>query len=76
MCPACIASTVWMAGSVMSTGGVAALAVKMVRGEFRGGSHGKKSESQDNSNDLMERRNDNVNNDSEQDGTGSGGAAR
>ena len=68
MCPACIASAAWMAGSVMSTGGVAALAVKMVRG--------KKIGLQDNSNDLTERRNDNGNNDSEQDGTGNGGAAR
>jgi len=68
MCPACIASAAWMASSVMSTGGVAALAVKMVRG--------KKIGSQDNSNDLTERRNDNGNNDSEQDGTGNGSVAR
>jgi hypothetical protein len=57
MCPACIASAAWMAGSVMSTGGVAALAVKMVR---------KKSGSQENSKNETERRNDNGNNDSEQ----------
>jgi uncharacterized protein YoaH (UPF0181 family) len=31
MCPACMASAALMAGSVMSTGGVAAIVVKMVR---------------------------------------------
>jgi hypothetical protein len=31
MCPACIASAGWMAGSVMSAGGFAALAAKLFR---------------------------------------------
>ena len=31
MCPACLASTVLMVGSVVSTGGLAALVVKIVR---------------------------------------------
>lgn len=33
MCPACVASAAWVAGSVMSTGGIAALAVKFGRGK-------------------------------------------
>jgi hypothetical protein len=53
MCPACMASAALMAGSVMSTGGIAALAVKIVRG--------KKSEPTDNSNHVTERRNDDGN---------------
>jgi hypothetical protein len=36
MCPACMASAALMAGSVMSTGGIAALAVKIVRGKKSG----------------------------------------
>jgi hypothetical protein len=31
MCPACIANAALVAGSVMSTGGIAALAAKLVR---------------------------------------------
>jgi hypothetical protein len=66
-----------MAGSVMSTGGVAALAVKMVRGKV----HGSQNESQSYSKNITERSNDHGNNDSEQDGTfnrgtGNGGDAR
>ncbi len=53
MCPACMASAALMAGSVMSTGGIAALAVKIVRR--------KKSEPTDNSNHVTERRNDDGN---------------
>jgi hypothetical protein len=55
MCPACMASAALMAGSVMSTGGIAALAVKIVRG--------KKSEPKDNSKNTMNenRRNDDGN---------------
>jgi hypothetical protein len=54
---------------VMSTGGIAALAVRIVRG--------KKISSQDNSTDMTERRNDDGNhNDNRQDGTGQDGAAR
>lgn len=69
MCPACMASAALMAGSVMSTGGIAALAVRIVRG--------KKISSQDNSTDMTERRNDDGNhNDNRQDGTGQDGAAR
>jgi len=33
MCPACVASAAWIAGSVMSTGGIVTFAVKMVRGK-------------------------------------------
>jgi hypothetical protein len=36
MCPACMASAALMAGSVMSTGGIAALAVRVVRGKKLG----------------------------------------
>jgi hypothetical protein len=64
-----MASAALMAGSVMSTGGIAALAVRIVRG--------KKISSQDNSTDMTERRNDDGNhNDNRQDGTGQDGAAR
>jgi hypothetical protein len=68
MCPACMASAAVMAGSVMSTGGIAALAVRIVRG--------KKSGSQDNSENMTERRNDDGNHDDKQDGTGQGSATR
>ena len=67
MCPACMASAALMAGSVMSTGGIAALAVRIVRG--------KKSGSQDSSKNMTEWRNDDGNDDDKQDGTGPGGAA-
>ncbi len=36
MCPACMASAALMAGSVMSTGGIAALAIRIVRGKKSG----------------------------------------
>ena len=36
MCPACMASAALMACSVMSTGGIAALAVRIVRGKKSG----------------------------------------
>ena len=68
MCPACMASAAVMAGSVMSTGGIAALAVKIVRGN--------KSGSQKNSKNMTERRNGDGNHDDKQDGTGPGGTAR
>jgi len=68
MCPACMASAAVMAGSVMSTGGIAALAVRIVRG--------KKSGSQDNSMNMTLRRNDDGNHDDKQDGTGQGSATR
>jgi len=51
MCPACMASAALMAGSVMSTGGVAALALKMVRGK-------KKGEPQDDSTNINRRNDD------------------
>jgi hypothetical protein len=54
MCPACMASAALMAGSVMSTGGVAALALKLVRGK-------KKGDPKDNSTNLTKRRNDDGN---------------
>jgi hypothetical protein len=62
-----MASAALMAGSVMSTGGIAALAVKMVRR--------KKVEPTDNSKSVMERRNDDGNDDDKQNGTWHGGAA-
>ena len=54
MCPACMASAGMLVGSVISTGGIAALAVKIVRG--------KKGEPKDNSKNVMGRRNDDGNN--------------
>jgi|CZKD01.1.fsa_nt_gi hypothetical protein len=69
MCPACMASAALMAGSVMSTGGIAALAVKIVRG--------KKSGSEENLKNVTERRNDDGNHDdNKQDRTGQDRAAR
>lgn len=47
MCPACMASAAVVAGSVMSSGGIAALAVKLVRG--------KKIEPRDQSTNSVER---------------------
>lgn len=67
MCPACLASAALMAGSVMSTGGIAAFAVRIVRAKKRG--------SEDNSTDVTDRRNDDGNRDDKQDGTGPGGTA-
>jgi hypothetical protein len=66
-----MASAVLMAGSVMSTGGIAALALKMVRG--------KKLGPKDLSKNVTERRNDDGSdehgNHNKQNGTGNGGAA-
>jgi hypothetical protein len=67
MCPACVASAALMAGSVMSTGGIAALAVKVVRG-IQGGQ-------KENSKHTTERRDENGSHDDEQNGIGHGGAA-
>ncbi len=55
MCPACMANAAVVAGSVMSSGGIAAIAVKLVRG--------KKWKPEENSKDLIERRNDDANHD-------------
>jgi len=70
-----MASAALMAGSVASTGGIAALALKIVRGKTRG----KNGEPEDKSVNLTKRRNEDGNlehaNHSEQDGTDSGGAA-
>jgi hypothetical protein len=55
MCPACMASAALMAGSVMSTGGVAALAFKLVRGKRTG-------EAKDDSTNITDRRNNDGNN--------------
>jgi hypothetical protein len=52
MCPACMASAALMAGSVMSTGGIAALAVRIARGKKSG---------DDNSKQVTKRRNENGN---------------
>jgi len=51
MCPACISSAALVAGSVMSTGGIAALVVKM---GFRKNS-GKQPERNDNSNIVTDK---------------------
>jgi hypothetical protein len=59
MCPACMASAAVMAASVTSTGGIAALAVKIVRG--------KKNVPQDKTQNSTERRNGNGNDDDQQD---------
>jgi len=50
MCPACMASAALMAGSVMSTGGIAALAVRIVRG--------KKSSDEDDSKNITKNDED------------------
>ena len=44
MCPACMASAALMAGSVISTGGIAALAVKVVRWKNHDANHDSKTE--------------------------------
>jgi hypothetical protein len=62
-----MASAALLAGSVMSTGGMAALAVKLVRGIKRG--------QKENSKHTTERRKENGNPDGEQNGIGHGGAA-
>ena len=67
MCPACVASAALMAGSVMSTGGIAALAVKLVRG-IKGGQ-------KEHSKHTTERRDENGSHDDEQNEIGHGGAA-
>jgi hypothetical protein len=54
MCPACMASAALMAGTVMSTGGVAALALKLVRGK-------KKGEMKDDSTNITDGRNNDGN---------------
>jgi hypothetical protein len=56
-----------MAGSVMSTGGIAALAVKLVRG-IKGGQ-------KEHSKHTTERRDENGSHNDEQNGIGHGGAA-
>jgi hypothetical protein len=68
MCPACMASAALMAGSVVSTGGFVALAVRVVRG--------KKSGQEVSSKHHRERRNDDGNHDDKQDGIGADRAAR
>jgi hypothetical protein len=71
VCPACIANAALVAGSVLSTGGIAALAAKMVGL--------KKSVPNDNSKKITERRYDHVHikggDDDGQEGTGNGGGA-
>jgi hypothetical protein len=59
MCPACISSAALVAGSVISTGGIAALAVKL---GFSKKNRRKKSGPNSDSNNLKERRNDDGNN--------------
>lgn len=47
MCPACLGSAALMAGSVISTGGVSLLAVKIFRRKKHELTHGSKEDSKD-----------------------------
>jgi hypothetical protein len=60
MCPACLASAAVMAGSVMSTGGIAAFAVKLVRTKKRGPADNSSNEAETNESD---RSNDHADDD-------------
>jgi hypothetical protein len=60
MCPACLASAAVMAGSVMSTGGIAAFAVKLVRRQKRGPAENSSNETEKNE---IERSNDHADDD-------------
>jgi hypothetical protein len=60
MCPACMASAAVMVGSVMSTGGIAAFAVKLVRTKKRGPAGNSSNETEKNE---TERSNDHANDD-------------
>jgi hypothetical protein len=60
MCPACMASAAVMVGSVMSTGGIAAFAVKLVRTKKRGPTDKSSYEIEKNE---TERSNDHANDD-------------
>jgi hypothetical protein len=53
MCPACITGAALVAGSALSTGGIAALALRVVRGN--------KSRGEENPNGFTERRHDDGN---------------
>jgi hypothetical protein len=59
MCPACLANAAVVAGSVMSTGGIAAFAVKLVRTKKRGPAH----LSNDQEKNETERSNDHAHDD-------------
>lgn len=39
MCPACVASAVWVVGGVVSTGGVSALAAKILGNKKKSSQH-------------------------------------
>ena len=67
MCPACMASAALMAGSVMSTGGVAALAVKLVRGKKKAEpkTNSKTNIALSNSDQPIDRRNEDGDHDNE-----------
>ncbi len=60
MCPACLANAAVVAGSVMSTGGIAAFAVKLVRTKKRGPADNSSKEIEKNE---SERSNDRANDD-------------
>ena len=60
MCPACLASAAAVAGSVMSTGGIAAFAVKLVRTKKRGTADSSSTETEKTE---SERSNDHANDD-------------
>ena len=70
MCPACIANAALVAGSVMSTSGIAALAAKLIVS--------KKRVHNDSSKKMTDRRNDHVHierGDDGPEGTDNGGGA-
>ena len=62
MCPACFANVAVVAGSVMSTGGIAAFAVKLVRSTKRGPADDSKTETETERNES-ERSSDHANDD-------------
>jgi hypothetical protein len=47
MCPACAASAAWVMGSVMSTGGITALAVKVLGNKKKSSQHDSVERSKD-----------------------------
>jgi len=64
MCPACFANVAVVAGSVMSTGGIAAFAVKLVRSTKRGPTDDSKTETEtETERNESERSSDHANDD-------------
>jgi len=63
MCPACFANAAVVAGSVMSTGGIAAFAVKLVRSNKRGADDSKTETETETERNESERSSDHANDD-------------